>query len=116
MIALETAIVEELKNGRGRPPKRLYLKFHYFSKEASALLIRIAFRDPGRRHSAPEPDVAAAIVVCDEFRPQPQATLCNCAEAAARELRISKAAGDRLENCVLGGGKDFPAQELRNEG
>ena len=41
-------------------------------------------------------------MVCDAFHPQIQAILCNYA-AAARELNISEAAGDSLENCECRG-------------
>ena len=41
-------------------------------------------------------------MVCDAYHPQIQAILCNYA-AAARELNISEAAGDSLENCECRG-------------
>ena len=59
-------------------------------------------RDPDVYTKPSEPDVAAAIMVCDAFQPQIQAILCNYA-AAARELNISEAAGDSLATCECRG-------------
>ena len=68
LIALETTIVEELKERRGRPPKRLYLKFHYSSKEPRRCSFALWFAPPEVCTERPEPEVAADFVVCDEFR------------------------------------------------
>ena len=47
-----------------------------------------------------QPDIAAAIMVCDAFQPQIQAILCNYeAAATAHELNISEAAGESKNNC-----------------
>ena len=41
----------------------------------------------------PEPEVGAAMMVCDKFRPQLQAMLCNHSQAA-KELDIDAALND----------------------
>ena len=96
LTAVETILVEGLKEHRARLPKQQYLKFHYSSKEASTLHLRSVLRNPDAYTKHPEPDAAAAIMVCDAFHPQIQAILCNYA-ATARESNTSEAAGDSLK-------------------
>ena len=61
-------------------------------------MLRNVLRDPDVYTKHPEPEVAAAIMVCDKFRPQLQAILCNYANVA-QELDIEKALHDELQDC-----------------
>ena len=45
LIAVETAIIEELKERRACPPDRHYLKFNFSHQDASFLLLRNVLRD-----------------------------------------------------------------------
>jgi hypothetical protein len=82
LIAVETAIIEELKERRASPRSRHFLKFHYGHHDAEHLLLRNVLRDPEVYTKHPNPEVAAAIMVCDKFHPQLQAMLCNFAKAS----------------------------------
>ena len=55
-------------------------------------------RDPEVYSKHPEPEVGAAMMVCDKFRSQPQALLCNHSQAA-KELDIDAALNDNLRDC-----------------
>ena len=81
LISVETAIIEELRERRASPRGRHLLKFLYGNQDASHLMLRNVYT----KH--PEPEVAAAIMVCDKFRPLLQAILCNHAKVA-QELDI----------------------------
>ena len=67
LLAIETALIEELKEKRAAPPKRQFLKFHFGNKEASLLLLRNTLRDPEVYSKHPQPEVAASIMVADRF-------------------------------------------------
>ena len=82
LLAVETALIEELKDKRALPPRRQFLKFHYGNKTASKLLLKNVLRDPEVYSTHPQPEVAAAVMVVDRFSPQIQAYLCNFAIAA----------------------------------
>jgi len=45
LIAVETTLIDELKDRRARPPKRHFLKFHFGNKAASFLLLRNVLRE-----------------------------------------------------------------------
>ena len=92
LISVETAIIEELRGRKANPRARQFLKFMYGNQDACHLLLRNVLRDPG---VYPEPEVGAAIMVCDKFRPQLQAILCNYAKVA-QELDLEK---DDLQDC-----------------
>ena len=94
LLAVETALIDELKDKRALPTRRQFLKFHFANKTASKLLLRNVLRDP----EVYTLDLAAAIMVMDHFNPQLQAYLCNFA-VAARELDLEKALQDDLSNC-----------------
>lgn len=98
LLAVETALIDELKDKRALPTKRQFLKFHFANKTASKLLLRNVLRDPEVYTLHPQPELAAAIMVMDHFNPQLQAYLCNFA-VAARELDLEKALQDDLSNC-----------------
>ena len=86
LISVETALIEELRDRRASPRGRHFL---YGNQNACHLMLRNVLRDPDVYTKHPEPEVAAAIMVCDTFRPQLQAILCNYAKAA-QELEIEK--------------------------
>jgi len=65
LISTETAIIDELKGHRSPLKGRHFLKFDFGHKEACAT----------QRSTHPEPEMGAAIMVCDRFRPQWQAIL-----------------------------------------
>ena len=98
LISVETAIIDELRERRANPRGRHFLKFLYGNQEACDLLLRNVLRDPEVYSEHPEPEVAAAIMVCDKFRPQLQALLCNYAKVA-QELDLPKALQDDLQDC-----------------
>jgi len=98
LLAVETTIIEELRDRRAAPPKRQYLKFHFGNQGATYLLLRNVLRDPDVYTKHPHPEEAAAIMVADRFTPQIQAYLCNYA-AVAKELDIESAFHDNLQNC-----------------
>ena len=98
LISVETAIIEELRERRANPRDRHFLKFLYGHKDACHLLLRNVLRDPEVYSKHPEPEVGAAIMVCDKFRPQLQAILCNYSKAA-QELDLSTALRDELWDC-----------------
>ena len=77
LISVETAILEELRQRKADPRKRHFLKFLFGNQDACHLMLRNVLRDPAVYTKHPEPEVAAAIMVCDKFRPQLQALLCN---------------------------------------
>ena len=87
LISVETAIIEELRERRASPRGRHFLKFLHGNQDASHLMLRNLLRDPEVYTKHPEPEVAAAIMMCEKFRPQLQANLCNHAKVA-QELDI----------------------------
>ena len=87
--SVEAAILDELRARRACPPDRHYLKFHFGHQDAVHLLLRNVLRDPEVYNLHTEPEVGAAIMVCDKFSPQLQAILCNFAKVAA-ELDIER--------------------------
>jgi len=101
LISVETALIEQLRDRKANPRARHYLKFLYGNQEACHLMLRNVLRDPEVYSKHPEPEVAAAIMVCDKFRPQLQAMLCNYAKVA-QELDLEKALHDSLQDCRCG--------------
>jgi hypothetical protein len=84
------AIIEELRDCKANPRERHFLKFLYGNQDACHLLLRNVLRDPEVYSKHPEPEVGAAMMVCDQFRPQLQAILCKYAKVA-QELDLKKA-------------------------
>ena len=113
--SVEAAILDELKERRASPPERHYLKFHFGHQDAVHLLLRNVLRDPEVYNKHPDPEVGAAIMVCDKFSPQLQAILCNFAKAAA-ELDIPKALADTLEDCPCKNALSKPDENAFHEG
>ena len=98
LIAVETAIIEELRGRKAVPRDRHFLKFDFGHTDAEHLLLRNVLRDPEVYSKHPEPEVAAAMMVCDQFRPQVQALLCNYSKVA-QELDTEAALKDELKEC-----------------
>ena len=98
LIAVETAIIDMLREKRARRPKRHFLKVTFQNNNAVHLLLPHVLRDPRVYSKHPEPEVAAAIMVVNKFQPQVQALLCNYAKAA-QELNVDSALQDTLEEC-----------------
>ena len=98
LISVETALIEELRGRKADPRGRHFLKFLFGNQEACHLMLRNVLRDPEVYSKHPEPEVAAAIMVCDKFRPQLQAILCNYAKVA-QELDLPKSLRDDLQDC-----------------
>ncbi len=115
LIAVETTLIEELKERRAHPLKRQFLKLSFSNQEASALLLANVLRSPEVYSKHPEPEAAAAIMVVNKFRPQIQALLCNYA-AAARELNLSEALQDELQDCECRNALFKPDDTMMHEG
>ena len=98
LIAVETAIIDMLREKWARRPKRHFLKVTFQNNNAVHLLLPHVLRDPRVYSKHPEPEVAAAIMVVNKFQPQVQALLCNYAKAA-QELNVDSALQDTLEDC-----------------
>ena len=75
--SVEAAIIDELRERRASPPDRHYLKFRFGHQHAVHLLLRNVLRDPEVYNKHTEPEVGAAIMVCDKYSPQLQAVLCT---------------------------------------
>ena len=97
-LSLECKLVELIKAKRKEAPQRQFLKFSYSNNGARLLDLRRVLREEAVFKLHPNPDVAAAIMVCDKFAPQWQAWLCNYARVA-EELDLAAAQADNLEGC-----------------
>ena len=97
-LSLECKLVELIKAKRKDAPQRQFLKFSYSNNGARFLELRRVLREEGVFKLHPNPDVAAAIMVCDKFAPQWQAWLCNYARVA-EDLDLEAARADNLEGC-----------------
>ena len=97
-LSLEVKLIELVRKQRKEAPERHFLKFMYTNNDARYLNLRQVLRNVEVYKKHPNPEVAAAIMVCDKFAPQWQAWLCNYAKAA-EELDIEAARFDPLTNC-----------------
>ena len=114
LIAVETAIIDMLREKRANRPKRHFLKVTFLNNQAAHLLLPHVLRDPQVYSKHPEPEVAAAIMVVNKFQPQVQALLCNFAKAA-QEFQIDTALHDTLEDCKCQSALLRPDQEHLNQ-
>ena len=88
-----------LSQQRAKPPARQYLRVQFSSNHARSFGLREILRKSEVYSLHPEPEVAAAIMVSDSFRPQMQAALMNYTKAAAH-LNVAQALQDSLHNCA----------------
>ena len=68
LLAIETALIEELKEKRAAPPKRQFLKFHFGNKEASLLLLRNTLRERSILSQKSPPRLWLRIALAQKFR------------------------------------------------
>ena len=95
---MEVKLIDLIKARRAEAPSRHFLKVPYTNNEARALKLREVLRQEEIAKLHPDPNTAAAIMVCDKFSPQWQAWICNFSQAA-KELVIEDALQDHLEDC-----------------
>ena len=98
LLSVETKLISTLKARRREAPARHFLRFLFSDNEARSHRIREVLRDPEIFTKHPNPEVAAAIMVCDRFEPQWQAYICNFSKVA-EDLDIVAAANDDLCGC-----------------
>ena len=97
-LSLENKLIEIIKSKRQHAPERHFLKFCYSNNGARFLELRKVLREVSVYKLHPNPEVAAALMVCDKFAPQWQAWICNYAKAA-EELNLEEARTASLEFC-----------------
>ena len=98
LLHVETKLINILKQRRKEAPHRHFVKILYTNNACREMRLRQVLRDPAIFAKHPNPEVGAAILVCDKFEPQWQAHICNYAKAAM-ELDIDRATTDTLEAC-----------------
>ena len=114
LIAVETALIDTLREKRACRRKRHFLKVSFLNNQSVHLQLPHVIRDPRIYSMHPEPDEAAAIMVVNKFEPQIQALLCNYAKAA-QELQIDLALNDTLEGCECRTALSRPSEEHMNQ-
>ena len=98
-LSLECKLVELVKARRKEAPARHFLKFCYSNNGARFLDLRKVLREEAIYKLHPNPDVGAAIMVCDKFAPQWQAWICNYARVS-EDLDVESARADSLAGCT----------------
>ena len=98
LLHMETKLINVLKARKAEAPSRHFLKVTYTHNQARLLRLREVLRDPEVFTRHPNPEVAAAIMVCDKFNPQWQAAITNYSKVA-EELDAEAALRDDLSHC-----------------